>query len=179
MPSRRQNLPATIRRAFALAAVLASAAVLVACGEKLNARKAESVIRDDLNTRFAAQSLKLSAVVCPEQVRMKQGNGFTCQAQFEGGGTLPVEVAQTDDKGTIEWTVKQRLLLGAVVEKQIVDKAQAGGQEIAVSCGDRVRVVVPQAKFQCMAKDTAGRLLVFDVVVQNEEGDVHWEQVAQ
>ena len=179
MHAPRQITLGTPGRALALAAVLASAGGLVACGEKLNARKAESVIRDDLNTRFAAQSLTVVAVSCPEQVRMKLGNGFTCQAQFEGGGTLPVEVAQTDDKGTIEWTVKRRLLLGATVEKQIVDKAQADGQELAVSCGDRVRVVVPQTKFQCMGKDATGRLLVFDAVMLNEEGDVHWEQVAQ
>jgi hypothetical protein len=179
MHSSRQKLPASFRRALTLALVFASAGGLVACGEKLNARKAESVIRDDLNTRFAAQGLSIVAVSCPEQVRMKQGNGFTCQAQFEGGGTLPVDVAQSDDKGTIEWTVKRRLLLGSVVEKQIVDRAQSSGQQIAVSCGDRVRVVVPHAKFQCMGKDAAGQLLVFDVAMLNEEGDVHWEQVAQ
>jgi hypothetical protein len=162
-----------------LVAVLASAACLVGCGEKLNVSKAEAVIRDDLATRFAAQGLVVSAVSCPKEVRMRRGQGFACEASFEGGGALPVQVAQTDDKGTIEWTVNQRILVVTRVEQQIVEKARADGQEVAVTCGDRVRVVVPQAKFQCMGQDSAGKLLVFDVVIQNENGDVRWEQVAR
>jgi hypothetical protein len=176
---RARSQPPNVGARRGAAMLLATAAAVLGCGEKLNISKAESIIRDDLATRFAAQGLVVSAVTCPSEVRMKQGNGFACEASFEGGGKLPVKVAQTDDKGTIEWTVNQRILVIARVEQQIVEKARADGQEVAVNCGDRVRVVVPQARFQCMAQDGAGKLLVFDVVIQNENGDVRWEQVAR
>ena len=152
---------------------------LLGCGQPLDVPKAEVIIRDDLAARFAAQGLVVSAVSCPKDVRMKQGNGFVCQVQFEGGGVLAVAVAQKDDKGTIEWTMNQRLIVASRIEQQIVEQARSQGQEIALNCGDRVRAVVAQATFQCMGKDAQGKLVVYDVVMDNDNGDVHWQRVVQ
>ena len=168
-----------VHRLLVLVAMLAVAGWLVACGQKLNVQKAETIIRDDLATRFATQGLVVNAVTCPKEVRMKQGSSFACEAHFQGGGTLAVAVAQTDDKGTIEWTMNQRIIVVDKIEQQIIEQARTEGHELAVNCGDRVRVVVAQSKFQCMGKDAEGKLLVYDVVMQNDSGDVHWTQVTQ
>jgi hypothetical protein len=165
--------------AWRTTALLALACGLAGCGQKLDVQKAESIIRDDLAARFAAQGLVVSGVSCPKDVRMKQGNGFVCQVHFEGGGTLAVGVAQSDDKGTIEWTMNQRLIVAARIEQQIVEQARNQGQEIALNCGDRVRPVVAQGTFQCMGKDAQGGLVVYDVVMDNANGDVHWQRAGQ
>jgi hypothetical protein len=80
-------------------------AVVAGCGKPLNMQKAEQVIRDDLTARLAASGLHLSAVSCPKEVRMRQGESFVCEASFEGGGGFRVHVDQTDSVGTINWRV--------------------------------------------------------------------------
>jgi hypothetical protein len=148
---------------------------LAGCGKPLNVEKAEQVIRDDLSARLASEGLQVSAVTCPNEVRMAQGESFACEASFEGGGTLRVRVEQTDSKGTINWKVNQQLLLASKVEEQIVAGERGKGLELAVNCGDRVRPLVPKSSFACSATDGQGKPHYYEATVGNKQGLVSYK----
>ena len=152
-------------------------AVVAGCGKPLNMQKAEQVIRDDLTARLAASGLHLSAVSCPKEVRMRQGESFVCEASFEGGGGFRVHVDQTDSVGTINWRVNEQLLLSSKVEEQIALGEKPQGLELAVNCGDRVRPALAKTSFACSATDSQGKPHYYQATIENEQGQVSYRAI--
>jgi hypothetical protein len=75
---------------------------LAGCTSKLDTDKIESGVKGDLAKRTGA---RITSVKCPDEVDAKKGDRFTCTAQLAGGATLPIEVIQTDDKGSVTWRI--------------------------------------------------------------------------
>jgi hypothetical protein len=84
---------------------LAAAAValgLGACGsQQLDTAEAERTIADRLE-RQAGTKVTIS---CPDDVEIKKGNTFDCEAKARND-TARVKVTQLDDEGNVRWEVE-------------------------------------------------------------------------
>jgi Domain of unknown function (DUF4333) len=74
---------------------------LSACGQqKLNTDRAEKAIAQGITQQTGAQGV---SVTCPDDVKVKAGSQFYCQAKAADGRHGRVRVTQKDDKGNIDW----------------------------------------------------------------------------
>ena len=87
-----------------LAVLFAAAAIALAgCGTKtLNTDNAETEIQKGLEQQTEARDPKVS---CPDDVEVKKGDTFQCQATA-GGDKATVVVEQLDDEGNIRWRLR-------------------------------------------------------------------------
>lgn len=157
------------------AAALAISCGLPSCRDHLDTAKLEGVVLDGLNTKLAPEGLLVASVTCPESVSQAQGNSFECQATFAGGGQATVTVDQKDDQGNVVYKLRRDFIVAAKVEQSIADKLKRESNVTAVvNCGDRVQPSVPKSTFQCAARDSAGKVLLFNVTVKDAQGRVTW-----
>jgi hypothetical protein len=93
-------------RRGAVAAVLAAALVLSACGEdELSTEPIEQDIRRGLARQTRVQ---IESVTCPDKVKPEQGDRFTCTAVYAGGEQARVRVTQRTDEGDVVWRLAVR-----------------------------------------------------------------------
>ena len=94
-----------MRPRLATALVLAGlgAAALAACGEAhIDSGKTETAIKRDLTRKTG---IVVRAVDCPDDVKVKRGAEFRCEAIARNGDRAQVLVTQRDDDGTVSWRV--------------------------------------------------------------------------
>ena len=84
--------------------LLAVGALAVAgCGDKkLDTGKLEGKIQDGIQKQAG---VKIKSVDCPDDVKVKKGDTFTCKATTNSGQTAQVKVTQQDDKGNVNYQV--------------------------------------------------------------------------
>lgn len=156
------------------------APLLGGCTKHFDSTELERVIARGLNAKLAPLELTVETVECPAKVAMKKDQGFRCTATFEGGGKLPVDVDQKDDAGNIVFRIEQEIVTASKVEQSIGQLlAKKRGVKAAVDCGNRVYPSVPKTVFQCAATDSAGEVLVFDVTITDDQGNVRWKPAAR
>lgn len=87
-----------------LVPLLAAGALAAAgCGDKkLDTGKLEGKIRDGIQKQAG---VKIKAVDCPEDVKVKKGDTFNCKATTTSGQTANVKVTQQDDEGNVNYQV--------------------------------------------------------------------------
>ncbi len=95
--SRRAALPLL---AVAAAAALTGCSVSIG-GSDLDTSELETEIEEELG----AQGVPDSAVDCPDDVEVEEGDEFTCTATAPDGSTATILVTQTDDDGNVRWRV--------------------------------------------------------------------------
>jgi len=85
-----------------LAVVATAALALTACGDKqLDVTKSEQFIRGVVVRQIG---VRVATVRCPDAVKAKKGEAFTCVVTGRDGSTGRVNVGQTDEHGNIAVT---------------------------------------------------------------------------
>jgi predicted component of type VI protein secretion system len=83
-------------------ALAATAIALTACGtEQLDTAEAEKTIAD----RLGKQAGTKVTIDCPDDVEIKKGDTFNCEAKARKD-TAKVRVTQLDDEGNVRWEVE-------------------------------------------------------------------------
>jgi len=78
------------------------ALALTACGsEQLDTAEAERTIAD----RLGKQAGTKVTIDCPDDVEIKKGDTFNCEAKARND-TAKVKVTQLDDEGNVRWEVE-------------------------------------------------------------------------
>lgn len=99
--------PARRRTAARFAALACAPAILLALpgcsfstgSDKLDTDKLEREV-----VKGIKEQLNIDATVtCPDDVKVKAGDVFECQAKSSDGTTGTVTVTQKDDKGNVDW----------------------------------------------------------------------------
>ena len=91
------------RLATALVSAGLGMTALAACGEAhIDDGKAETAIKRDLTRQTG---IVVRSVTCPDDVKVKRGDRFRCEAVARDGDRAQVLVTQRDDDGTISWRV--------------------------------------------------------------------------
>jgi len=162
-------------RAIIVAACLALAVGLSACGTTIDMDAVGKSVSDGINSQL---SLPIATVTCPTESRAaKAGDTFECIANPKDGGKLTVKVTQNDDKGNINWEVvkTEGLLDLALTEKAIADgmKEQAG-VDATVACGGKLRPAKPGETFECQAKTQDRGDATIVVTMKDTEGNISW-----
>jgi uncharacterized protein DUF4333 len=93
-----------MRRHRLLIPVLVAGALGVAgCGDKkLDTGKLEGKIKTGIQKQAG---VKIKAVDCPSDVKVKKGDTFNCKATTQTGQSANVKVTQQDDKGNVNYQV--------------------------------------------------------------------------
>jgi hypothetical protein len=79
-----------------------AALALAACGtQKLDTEEAEKTIAN----RLGEQAKTKVAINCPDDVEIKKGDTFTCDAKAKNDNAK-VKVTQLDDEGNVRWEVQ-------------------------------------------------------------------------
>src|ERR1035437_10307311 len=68
----------------------------------INTQKAEVVLKQQIS---AQTGVRIAFVRCPRNVAAQQGGTFTCTAYGNDGSHAPVLIRQTDDQGSISYSV--------------------------------------------------------------------------
>lgn len=134
--------------------VAAVALALAGCadGSVLEGPRTASTIGDRLEEAY---SVEVDQVECPEEIPVADGGEFRCTARV-GDESVPVDVVQTDDEGTLEVTSQRALLSTDAVEADIAATLadRFARDDVEVTCdGPAVRVEEPEATFACAAVD--------------------------
>jgi NAD(P)H-hydrate repair Nnr-like enzyme with NAD(P)H-hydrate epimerase domain len=83
-------------------ACVTAAAALVGCGtQQLDTEEAEKTIGD----RLGQQAKTKVTVDCPDDVELKKGDTFDCNAKSRTD-QAKVKVTQLDDEGNVRWEVR-------------------------------------------------------------------------
>lgn len=141
---------------------------LEACGEPaatLDSAATERAVDRVIGDRIGPP---VAEVQCPEEIARGSGKRFSCRAVLEdGAGTIRLRVRQVDDDGRL-----QAEPIDAVVDTDVVAEdlratlVRAYLRGFTVDCGKAgPKVVEPDTKFTCDAKDSAGRREVAVTVV--------------
>ena len=93
-----------MRRHRLLIPLLVAGALGVAgCGDKkLDTGKLEGKIKDGIEKQAG---VKIKAVDCPDDVKVKKGDTFNCKATTQTGQSANVKVTQQDDDGKVNYQV--------------------------------------------------------------------------
>ncbi len=116
-------------------------------GKKLDVDKGEKLIADKLKEASGVDA----TVTCPDKVKLAKDVVTECDVKL---GNLPgrARVTQTDDQGNVRWELIEGYVLSAKLEAHLREElGKSAGVEVAVDCGDRVRVSEPGKTFRCKA----------------------------
>jgi hypothetical protein len=86
-------------RLFAVASLAVAAA---ACTKSLDTAGLETTLKDQIEEQTHST---ITAVDCPDNIKVESGGTFECTATEESGATFTLEVVQTDDQGRVTWRV--------------------------------------------------------------------------
>ncbi|MBZ0232120.1 MAG: DUF4333 domain-containing protein [Deltaproteobacteria bacterium] len=116
-------------------------------GKKLDVDKGEKLIADKLKEATGLEA----TVTCPDKVKLAKDVVTECDVKV---GTLPgrAKVTQTDDEGNVRWELVEGYVISAKVEELLRGELRkTTGVEVAIDCGERVRVSEPGKTFRCKA----------------------------
>ena len=83
--------------------LVAGALGVVGCGDKkLDTGKLEGKIKDGIEKQAG---VKIKAIDCPDDVKVKKGDTFNCKATTRTGQSANVKVTQQDDEGNVNYQV--------------------------------------------------------------------------
>jgi Domain of unknown function (DUF4333) len=84
--------------------VVATLAVAGACTRTrtLDASELNTKIATDMQSNLGIQGASVS---CPDDVSVEAGRTFNCTATTPDGGTMTIEVTQSDDQGNVTYKV--------------------------------------------------------------------------
>ena len=93
-------------RGALVAGLVLMAAAGSGCGEsRLDTDRVESAIRGGITRQTG---VKVDTVRCPDEVKARKGDTFSCLARASNGRRARVEVTQRDDEGAVSWRVVPR-----------------------------------------------------------------------
>jgi len=94
------------RKPLLLAAAGLFALASAACQTTLTLN--DDQLEQQITDQFLAQTqVALTAIDCPGDRPLQQGDTFTCTATTELDEPLTISVTQTDDQGHVNWSVVQ------------------------------------------------------------------------
>jgi Domain of unknown function (DUF4333) len=88
-------------RAIALVGVLALAGACTRT-KTLDGQQLDAKIASDMQSNLGIQGASVS---CPDDVSVEAGGTFDCTATSPDGGTMTLEVTQSDDQGHVTYKV--------------------------------------------------------------------------
>jgi hypothetical protein len=108
----------------------------------------------------------VSETRCPTEIRREEGGTFTCTVVLKGVGRLPVEVRQTDDRGTVDVTPTAAVVAKARIASELSSALRKQfHRSFTVRCsGADFQVRKPSSTSTCSARDdTSKREIVVTV----------------
>lgn len=150
----------------AVAAALLSTLALGACGEStIDIDKAEKFIDSAVSKQVGAQ---VKSVKCPDSVKVKPKDTFTCVVTGDDGTKGDAELTQKDDKGNL--TFYAPFLHTREAEQIVVRQLRARAPGARVECPEIVVVGKGQI-FDCDLFQTSERTLKVIARQTNAEGN--------
>jgi Domain of unknown function (DUF4333) len=147
--------------------VLFLAVLSVACMRKLDNKKIEQNIQDELTTKGVA----MKSLSCPSGRALNSGDTFDCTGVDADGETLVFHVTQTDGKGTIKWEMDGMILNLAKIGDSIEAKV---GKNADVQCPEKSVIVKVGHSFQCNV-DISGKMHKVLLTLADTTGRVTWK----
>jgi uncharacterized protein DUF4333 len=93
-------------KAAVAAAIVVTALLASACGdEELSTEPIEKDIQRGLTRQTRVQ---IQSVTCPDEVKPRAGDRFSCTAIYAGGEKARVRVTQRTDDGDVVWRLSVR-----------------------------------------------------------------------
>jgi hypothetical protein len=93
-----------------------------------------ATLEREIARRFAERDLAVTAA-CPRARPPKAGDAFTCEARFEDGTALTIDVVQKDDRGNATWRFDGLLL---DTRKDLVEIKAMLPTSAVITCAKRV-----------------------------------------
>lgn len=143
-------------RGAALAGAGALAALVAGCGS-LDTGEGSKAIASQIKRDTGAEAVKVD---CPNDVKQKKGEGFSCTATVDGT-KVSVPVTQTDDNGNVRFA--PRVVKTRQVEQEMEKRANARTENTQGARAQCPTVVAlnPGASFSCTVQtpgpDFAGK----------------------
>jgi hypothetical protein len=159
----------TVRRP-SLRPFAASAACLLAlaaCGDPADSLDPTATERAVGRAVAADVAPEVTATRCPADIAKAEGGTFECEVALAGAGSLPVEVTQVDDDGTLDVEPSAAVVtVDRITEELTASLKERFGRDFTVRCsGDDVEVREPASTSTCSARDaTSAREVTVTVV---------------
>lgn len=64
-------------------------------------------LEDEIVTGIQEQADVAVTVDCPDDIKIEEGNEFTCTAEDDQGTTHTIDITQDDDEGNVSWEVRE------------------------------------------------------------------------
>lgn len=116
--------------------------------------------------------LPVQTVTCPEQIEVRKGSQFECEATSDGQ-PFAVAVEITDENGPqFKWTTRGLLVMSKLeefIQKEVKDRS---GVSVTPSCGGNLRVTKSGDSFDCQITDAKGQSRPVKVSVKDDRGNV-------
>jgi Domain of unknown function (DUF4333) len=153
-------------RSAALALVLAVLAI--AClGRKLDKKKIEQNIHDELLTK----GVNMKLIDCPAGRPLSAGDKFDCTGIDSDGETLVFHVTQTDAAGSFKWEMDGMVLNLAKIGDSIESKV---GRNADVQCPEKSVIMQVGHSFTCNV-DIGGKGHKVLLTLTDTTGRVTWK----
>lgn len=167
-----------IHGARMLVATAVAVLLLAGCGEsdKIDPDKVEDHIRDQSGTPQIIED-----VVCPDDVKTKEGATFECTLVLTDGSEESVTIRQEDDEGTIVIAGNRQTklpedrtnleILPENVEALIRGSAKAPERILSVDCPAGIRLELGR-RFECVVRYTDKTEEIVEIVQRDKLGNV-------
>jgi hypothetical protein len=166
-------------------ALLLAASALSGCQLSLGSGgldydKLEGAITTELNNNYAAISRHVAGVDCPHQAQdPKAGDALICNADLEGQ-TVRVRATVSDENYNVKFDTLDAVYdLSAAGGRLSQGISEEYGFDVAVTCGDSLRVVEIGRSFECTATDPTGDTRTVRVTAAAVGEDDQWEVLGQ
>ena len=141
------------------------ALALAGCGS-LNTSKAEDEIASLIESQVG---VTVASVDCPNDVKPKAGDVFTCTATGRDGTKATITVTQKDGKGNVR--VSAPLVHVSALEKSLAAKIGGG---LTVDCPDLLTVERGES-FSCQARSSTGTSSTVKVTFVDDQGNMRFQ----
>jgi Domain of unknown function (DUF4333) len=155
-----------------LACTVAAVAACSGGSDTLDSKEVEQTIRKQLRKDFAGAPI--GATKCPEEIKKKTGEQFTCTAAV-GSEPVPITVTQTErDPGFRALREVAVLDVAKVQEFVQTQYDQQVGVQVTAACalGKPVLVAKPQTTIPCTVTDAQGTTDTVQVLVSDTSGNI-------
>lgn len=139
--------------------------LLFVTGCSLDVARVEGAIKETLEE----EGFTVASVECPPGTPMKKGHDFMCLAMV-GGQEIPMEVKQTDGRGTVSYKPKFMVVKVDEYEKEIRSQPGFDGAT-EIDCHGEAWVSEPAATYTC---DVTAHGEAFEVTILfKDENGLH------
>lgn len=148
------TVPAAITRLL-LVASASSLLALTACSDQAGTLDQAATERAVGRAVSAKVEPNVTATRCAGELVQEDGGTFTCTVTLKGAGSLPVEVRQVDDEGTLDVTPAAAVVATDRIVSELTKALEAQFKRtFTVRCsGDPVQIRPPSSTSTCSAKD--------------------------